>query len=242
MEQHKTMHRTIFKFIIITLLLNPVYLYPKNTNTKDKLFKKAEKYFFNKKFEMAELLLQQVIKKDPENYNAYAYLGDIFLNKKRYDGALNLYKKAIDLNSNIAENYYRIGQIYYYKKLGNLSIDYFKRSLEIDRKLKFAYYQIGMAYLMLERDKANTIKNWETYIRISPEDPQYEKIKRVIDLLKDPNFIIPSKGSEISIEEALLLGGATLQKVSRKAKNKKAGHEAKKSNKKIKEIYKDDDL
>ena len=77
---------------------------------------------------------------------------------------------------------------------------------------------------------------------MAPEDPQYEKIRRAIELLKDPNFILPSIGSDISIEEALHLGGVVLKDMERKAREKKAGHEAKKTKHKLEEIYKDDDL
>ncbi len=235
------------KNLFPALLLSIFFLlegssYPAENGKKDTLYKKATRYFFEKKFEMAELLLQEVIKKNPENVMAYSYLGDIFLQKKRYDGALNLYKKALDIDPDMAENYFRIGQIYYYKKLGDMSIENFRKSLELDSKIKYAYYHIGLSYLMLLRDKKNTIENWETYIRLAPEDPQYEKIRRVIELLKDPNFVIPPVGSDISIEEALLLGGLTLKQVERKSKDKKAGHEVKKTKNKIEEIYKDDDL
>ncbi len=231
---------TILAVIICFLPEGNIFLKEKSEN--DPLYQKATGYFFQKKFEMAELLLQEVIKRNPENVMAYSYLGDIFLKKKRYDGALNLYKKALDLNPDMAENHFRIGQIYYYKKMGDLSIESFRKSLELDSKIKYAYYHIGLSYLMLLRDKKNTIENWETYIKLAPEDPQYEKIRRVIELLKDPNFIIPPVGSDISIEEALLLGGVTLNEVERKARDKKAGHEVKKTKEKIEEIYKDDDL
>ncbi len=152
-----------------------------------------------------------------------------------------MYKKAIDIDPYIAENYFRLGQVYYYKKLGNLAIENFKKSVETDSTLKYAYYHIGLSYLMLERDKMNTIKYWEKYLSVAPEDPQYESIRRVIELLKDPNFSIPPKGSEISIEEALLLGGSTLKKIERVAKDKQAGHEIKKTKDKIEEVYTDDD-
>ena len=210
--------------------------------TASETFKKAEKYFYQKKFEMAELLLQEELKLNPENASAYSYLGDIFLKKERYDEALNLYQKSLDLDENNAENHFRIGQIYYYKKLGNLSIENFTRALDLDKSMKFAYYHIGLAYLMLARDKENTIKNWETYISIAPEDPQYEKIRRVIELLKDPNFVIPPQGSDVSIEEALLLGGSTLKKVDREAETKQAGNESKKTKHKLEGLYLDDEL
>ncbi len=228
-------------FIISVAILVSISLNAQSEKA-DSGFKKAEKFFFQKKFEMAEMMLQEEIKKNPENDMAYSYLGDIFLNKKRYDGALSLYQKALELKPENADNYFRIGQSYYYKKLGNPAIENYQKALDLDKSMKIAYYQIGLSYLMLLRDKENTIKNWETFIRISPEDPQYSSIQRVIQLLKDPNFVIPPAGSDISIEEALLLGGAALKKIDRQADDKQAGQESKKTNRKIEDIYTDDDL
>lgn len=220
----------------------PNGVYSIDQNSKDPNFEKAVKYFYQKKFEMAELMLQEVIKKDPENSMAYSYLGDIFLEKKIYDGALGLYKKAIDLDPANSENYFRLGQVNYYKKLGNVALENFKKSLELDKNLKIAHYHLGLTYLMLMRDKKNTIESWEHYIRLAPEDQQYESIKRVIELLKDPNFFIPPLGGDITIEEALLLGGGSLSKKDIQSIDKKAGHESKKTKEKIEEVYTDDDL
>jgi tetratricopeptide (TPR) repeat protein len=209
---------------------------------EDDTFKKAVKYFFQRKFEMAELLLQESIKKNPENQAAYNYLGDIFLMKKQFDGALSLYQKALDLDPGNADNYFRLGQIYYYKKTGMMSIDNFKKSVELDPKIKFAHYHMGLSYLMLMRDKENTIKNWETYLRLAPEDPQYERIKRAIELLRDPSFQLPPIGSDISIEEALHLGGNLLNNREREAKSQKADHEQKKTKSRIEDVERDDGL
>jgi tetratricopeptide (TPR) repeat protein len=208
----------------------------------DEAFKKAASYFFQKKFDMAESLLQQIIDKNPDNALAYAYLGDIFFIKKRYDGALDLYQKSIELKPEWGDNYFRIGQIYYYKKDGRQAVEYFKKAIEMDSNLKFAYYHVGLTYLMLLRDKNNTIENWETYIKIEPDDPQHDKIKRAIELLRDPNFVIPPPGSDTTIEEALMLGGLTIDKTIHKTTDQEAGHESKKTKRKLEDIYRDDDL
>jgi len=226
----------------IILTISPLPVFSQEILDKEALFKKAQSYFFNKKFEMAEAYLLDVVQKDPENALAYSYLGDLFLLKKKYDAALTMYKRAIDIKPSIAENYFRIGQIYYYQKEGKLSIENFKKSVSLDNQIKIAFYHIGLSYLMLERDKENTITNWETFLRMVPEDPQYEKIRRVIELLRDPKFKLPPKGSKESIEEALFLGGITLENVERQTTDTKAGHEQKKSTKKIEDIYSDDDL
>ncbi len=227
-------------FLIVMFILSSTALF--GQKKEESTFDRAAKYYFQKKFAMAEILFQEVIKKEPERSLAYAYLGDIYLQKKKYDGALNLYNRAIELDPDSAENYFRIGQVYYHKKIGNLSIEYFQKALAKDEKIKVAYYHIGLSSLMLLRDKEKTIENWETFLRVAPEDPQYDSIRRVIELLKDPNFKIPQAGSDVSIEEALLLGGSTLNKKDRKAQDKKEGHEDKKSKKKIEGIYIEDDL
>jgi len=224
----------IFSFISISAL--------SQVKKDDDLFTRATKSFFQKNFDMAEHLLKEVIQKDPQNALAYSYLGDIYLNKKQYDGALNLYLKAVEIDPAPAENYFRMGQIYYFRKHGALSIENYDKALARDSKLHIVYYHKGLAYLMLMRDKNNTISNWERFITLAPEDPQYDSIKRIIALLKDPDFKIPDAGSEVSIEEALLLGGATLSRQERAAEDKKAGHETKKSVHELEEIYKEDDL
>mgnify|MGYP003758795237 FL=1 len=209
---------------------------------EDDGFKKATAYFYERKFEMAEILLQEELKKNPENRLAYSYLGDIFLHKKRLDGAMELYKKALELDPKSAEEYFRLGQIYYYKKEAAPAVQNFERAFGLDKKIKYAYYHIGLTHLMLERDKQGTIASWEKYLAMAPEDPQYEKIRRAIELLKDPNFVLPPVGSDISIEEALHLGGAVLRETDRKAEDKAAGHEAKKTKSKLEDIYRDDGL
>jgi len=221
--------------LVLPLIAKEKYL-------KDPSFKKGVSYFFQKKYEMAELMFQEAVKKNPENKLAYTYLGDLFLRKKRYNAALNSYKKALDIDPQSAENYFRMGQVYYHKKEGKNAIKNFTKAFEMDKTIKFAYYHIGLSYLMLLRDKQNTIKNWESFLRIAPEDPQYEKIKRVLALLKDPRFKIPPIGSEVSIQEALLLGGTALKKVDHKTTDKKAGNEKKKTKKKFDELYTDDDM
>jgi tetratricopeptide (TPR) repeat protein len=230
-------------FAVLSALIFTVPSYSQTDAKKpSETFKKAESYFFQKKFEMAEVLLQEELRSNPENAVAYTYLGDIFLEKKMVDGALSLYKKALDINPNDARTMFQIGNIYYDKQMGNEAIGSYRKAFLADPQEKFCYYHIGLTYLMLLRDKKGVIENWESYLRLAPEDPQYEKIRRVLELLKDPNFELPPVGSEISIEEALHLGGAVLQKGEVKTNDKSADHEGKKNTDKVEDIFRDDAL
>ncbi len=234
----------IRKILILEFLFLSVSVYSQDTRTqsKDELFQKAAANYFKRNFVTAEPLLQRVIEENPGNSLAYSYLGDIYLVKKRYNDALDSYKKSFELDPRSGENCFRIGQVFYYKKNGLQSIEYFKKAIEISPNLKFAHYHIGLVYLMLMRDKNNTIENWEHYLKIAPDDPQYDKIKRAITLLKDPNFVIPPAGSDITIEEALLLGGLSIDKVNHKSTDQTEGHESKKTKRKLEDLYLDEDL
>jgi tetratricopeptide (TPR) repeat protein len=236
------MKRLLCSFIIAFLFAAGSVFSQTPPKKQSETFKKATSYFFQKKYDMAELLLQEELKTNPENGMAYSYLGDIFLQKKQFDGAAALYKKALDVKGNDANDLFRLGQIYYYKQMGDMSLEFYRKALAADSNLKIAHYQMGLTYLMVMRDKQNVISNWESYLRIAPEDPQYEKIRRAIELLRDPNFEIPPQGSEISIEEALHLGGAVLQKGDIKGVDKTAGDEGKKNVNKTEDIYRDDVL
>ncbi len=210
---------------------------------KSENFKKALKYFFQKKYEMAQFLLQQELKENPENYFAYSYLGDIFLYKKEYDEAITLYKRALDLDPSNAENHFRLGQAYYYKELGNLSIEHFSKAYELNPNIKYTQYHIGLTYLIVLRDKEKTILYWENYLALAPEDPQYESIRRAIELLRDPNFRIPPVGSDVPLEEALHLGGEVLQQTERADdQDMSAEHEEMKTLDTTVDIERDDDL
>lgn len=227
---------------ILMLAASTTILSQEKKREESELYKKALAYFYQQKFEMAELMFQEELKANPENQPAYSYLGDIFLMKKRYDGAMELYKKSLDLNPKSAEDYFRLGQIYYYKKEAVPALESFKKAFSINQNLKYAHYHMGLTHLMLQRDKNATIESWENFLRIAPEDPQYEKIRRAIELLKDPNFVLPPLGSDISIEEALHLGGAFLKDSDPKAEEKKAGHEERKTKNAFEDIYRDDGL
>ena len=189
-------------------------------------FERAASYFFEKKFDLAESLLLRVIDAEPSNALAHSYLGDIFLMKRRYEGALDLYRKSIAIDPGLGENYFRMGQVYYYLKDGPKALENFNRAIEVDGSLRFARYHAGLTSLMLLRDKDAAIESWERYLSIAHDDPQYDRIRRAIELLRDPRFVIPPPGSDMTVEEALLLGGVTIEKAIHGVTDREAGHEA----------------
>ena len=169
-------------------------------------FHKGEKAFFQKKFREAKFYLERSIKEEPASYKAYSYLGDIYLLEEEYEKAEKYYKKAIVYSPNPAKEYFRLGQVYIKKGEYKKAEDAFKKAYSLDPSLKPSLFMIGYIALFFERNKEKVISYWERFIQEAPQDPQREKIEKVLALLRDKDFILPPPGSDVPLEEVLRLG------------------------------------
>ena len=207
-----------------------------------KEYKEAEKYFFEKKFRNAESLLLRVILRKPDHTKALSLLGDIYLFQKDHRGAISQYQKAIGSSKEPSIEYFRLGQAYLELDQDQISKSSFQKAYVHNPNLKRALFQIGYIALFFERDKKQTIQYWKQFIREAPNDPQYEKVKRAIALLEDPDFKIPPRDSDVSLHEALLLGTDNLKADSARTEDETAGNERSKTNNKTKELLEDEGL
>lgn len=210
---------------------------PKSANLK-----RAEKLYFSQKYETAAALLRKIVDAEPENGRANSLLGDIYYLQGFHEKALSHLMRASELNENKAPDLFRLGQAY--EKLGKPkeAVRSYLKAYEQDDAMKEALFQTGFVYLSLERNKKKTIEYWQRFVDEASTDPQREKVATVLRFLKDPNFVLPDKGSPISLEEALLLGGATGPAETQTGDDKGAGHEKAKEKNDGKELLDDDTL
>ncbi len=192
-------------------------------------FQAAEKYFYQKQYGAAKKELLAVIQSNPNHPKAYSYLGDIALTLGDYQEALRYYEAAKKVSATPDKEYFRIGQVYIEMEQADQAIDSFGKAYTLNPSLKPALYQKGYVYLVFKRDKALTVQYWKQFLAESPNDPQYENIRKVIALLEDENFVLPPAGSDVSLEEALRLGGKTLEADGADNEDQSAGHEDEKT-------------
>lgn len=214
-------------FTLLVLML-PGLVYPQNNIEDDPVFAKAERYFFQKKYEVARQYLIKVTQKHPDHPKAFSYLGDIALITGRHEEALQYYKIAGEVSANRDKEFFRIGQVYIKMEKADQALDSFHRAYSLNPGLKQALYQTGYVYLVFKRDKYKTIEYWKQFLKEAPNDAQYEKIKKVIALLEQDDFQLPPPGSDIPLEEALRLG-ETVEANRAKTRDQGAGHENEKT-------------
>jgi tetratricopeptide (TPR) repeat protein len=209
---------------------------------KSAALKRAEKLFFAKKYETAAALLRKIVEDEPENGRANSLLGDVYYLQGQYEKALSHLMRASELNEYKGADYFRLGQTYEKMRKPKEAIRAYLKAYEIDESMKTALFQTGFVYLSHERNKKKTIEYWQRFVDEAVTDPQREKVVTVLKFLNDPNFVLPDKNSPISLEEALMLGGAGTGAETKTGEDKGAGHEKEKEKNDGKELLDDDKL
>jgi len=85
------------------LLLFPLLFYGKTQ------LDSVDYYFKYKKFEKAEIYLGNYLKTNPNDLKAVELLGDAYGHQKKWDQAIDCYKKLVKKNENIANYQYKYG-------------------------------------------------------------------------------------------------------------------------------------
>lgn len=212
------------------------------TGSKSAALRRAERLYFSRKYETAAALLRKIVDEEPENGRANSLLGDIYYIQGRYEKSLSHLMRASELNENKAPDLFRLGQAYAKLNRPKEAIRSYQQAYEIDDSMKESLFQLGFVYLSLERNKKKTIEYWQRFVDEAVGDPQREKVATVLKFLNDPNFVLPPKGSPISLEEALMLGGNPGNGEIKTGDDKGAGYEKEKEKNDTKELLDDDKL
>ncbi len=134
-------------------------------------FKKAEK-FYTKSVKLGI--------DDPQVFNN---LGILYAQLGKPDKAVSFYRKAIAKNTNFVEAHYGLAFIYYQQGKLKESLRETNLLLQIDSHFALGYYQLGLTYEGLGR-KREAVFAYQRYLKMQPNDPKADHIKKLIERLK----------------------------------------------------------
>jgi tetratricopeptide (TPR) repeat protein len=123
----------------------------------EKAISQAFKKFQNKEFGVAEIILLQVLKINPESIGALHLLGMIHHESKNYNKAIDFFKKVVFIEPNNYENLNNLSLSYSEKGQFEDSIECLKKAIKIKPKCAFLYSNLGLQYKQIENYK-NAIK------------------------------------------------------------------------------------
>lgn len=117
------------------------------------LYQKARVLWLTKKESQAYSLMKDVVKKDPKNYDALLFLGNIHYRDREFKEALSYYNKVLEFNSGDSEYRAALGESLYFNGNYKDSIKHYKAASSNMKLNGSLYYKVGLAY--------KNLKDWE---------------------------------------------------------------------------------
>lgn len=158
--------------------------------------------FYNQNYySMAVELLDQAIRLNPNNVEAYNLRGVVYYNQDKYEQAIADYSQVIQLNPKFREAYYNRGNTYK-DKLGDYikAIEDYTRIIELYPQEADAYRLRAVAYTKLEmHDEA--INDYSATFKLNPEHLSRRDVSVPQKDLKPLNEIVTSVSESLEAEK-----------------------------------------
>lgn len=142
-------------------------LYPKRIPT---LLKLSEFYLILKQYDRSMETIDQILKIDPQNAEAFFMFGMNFKEKGDVNRAINSFQQAVEIDPKLVDGWVNLGQLHASID-GRLAASFFDNAIEIDSSNAIAWHAKA-DYL---RDKEDLKGALELYRQAAIADPQYEE-------------------------------------------------------------------
>jgi tetratricopeptide (TPR) repeat protein len=122
------------------------------------------------------------LKTDPPQ--TYSNAATIYLMRGNLKEAESHFLRALDLDRNLIEPYVGLGDIYFQRSVPQQAVKMYRTALTMDPNLAMARFRLGMTYLSLNaRQEAR--QELESFLLLSPQGPEADKAREVLNTLKD---------------------------------------------------------
>lgn len=129
-------------------------------------------------------LLQEAVKKDPANVNAWIQIGNQMMDTNRFAEAVDAYTKALALDPKNVDVRVDMGTCYRNTGRPDIAVKEYRKAIEINPNHLNAHKNLGVVLAYDLRDRAGAVKEFETYLRLAPNAPDVAEIQREIAGLK----------------------------------------------------------
>jgi predicted O-linked N-acetylglucosamine transferase (SPINDLY family) len=123
----------------------------------------------SKKINEANAELEKILNFTKDNFLLFNIYGIVLLQKNDLKGAIDQFKKAIDINPEFAEGYYNLGTALFRLLDFNSAIIYLKKAIDIKKNYFEAYFNLSECYRNLEFYD-ESIMHLNQCIKLDPKD------------------------------------------------------------------------
>lgn len=95
---------------------------------------------------ISESDMREMIRSNPRNVMAYCGLGNIFIQKREFDKAIEIFQEALTVSDTNSELYVGLGNAYSQKGDVEKSASFLNKALSLDSNNANAYFMLGLLY------------------------------------------------------------------------------------------------
>ncbi len=132
------------------------------------------------------LELEQVVKQDPKNVNAWVSLGNLFFDSNQYKNSIEAYEKALLLKPGVPPVLTDLGVMYRRNGQPDKAIEKFELAIKADPQFEVAMFNKGIVLMHDLNDLEGAIKAWEDLVNKKPMAmaPNGESVDALLQRLK----------------------------------------------------------
>jgi tetratricopeptide (TPR) repeat protein len=144
------------------------------------LMKQVKDSIKNEQYTFAEKVLVRIATLDPQNFETYKILGDLYLKQQNFKDAISAYKFAIRIQPKDAFVMHNLGLAYYQINQFRKSIFFIKKSIKIEPEVAHRYVSLSAAYQGI-KDVKSARFYMEKAIDLEPANIAYQKLHKEIN-------------------------------------------------------------
>jgi len=128
--------------------------------------------------------LEEIVKKDPKNYQALVQIGNDYFDIGEAQKSVDAYGKALAIKGDDPNVLTDQGIMYRQLKEFPKALAVFRKAASLSPTHPQSRKNIGVVLMHDLNDPKGAIAAWEDYLRVAPNDPDAESIRRSIEELR----------------------------------------------------------
>ncbi len=130
-------------------------------------------------------LLEEFVKKEPGNVNAWVKLGNALMDSRRFAEAIDAYQKALSLDPKSVDVRVDMGTCYRNIGKPDMAVAEYRKAIEIDPRHSYAHRNLGVVLADDLHDNAQAIKEFEKFLELAPNGSDAVQIRQKVEQLKE---------------------------------------------------------
>ena len=131
--------------------------------------------------------LQELVKQNPKNLNAWAELGNSLMDSGRFPEAVDSYQKALELDPKNSDVRVDMGTCYRSAGQPDRAAEEYRKAIASTPGHPNAHRNLGIVLAFDLKNNREAIREFEEYLRVAPNAPDAQRIFKLIAELKKSN-------------------------------------------------------